>query len=228
MEARSSKAIGMGLAKTRAASGAKDERTREAEIAEQRAKLEAFHADLRQDPVHGALFKASAPPPPEVETLLEAAKFHVEFQIKVAERLDSKVRGLVGMTAAFVVGVQAFSLRSDVLNALNSPYSAGALIVSAALSAALVFFALYWSAKSVTLQETKEIEPELMMDLTIPAFEGDRVVDADLIQWHLELAQERKDANDERIGRIGLAQRLCLVALGAAAVEFIVAIASQL
>jgi hypothetical protein len=88
-----------------------------------------------RDPKFDALFERE--PPEEVSELLDAAKFQVHVQLRMAERLDSKVRGLIGLTAVFAGAVQAFALREDIINELAQG-SKWALGLAAAASALLL------------------------------------------------------------------------------------------
>jgi hypothetical protein len=179
--------------------------------------------DRRYDP----LFKDGEPTPAELSTLLDIAKFQVDFQVKMAERLDNKARGLLAITTAFAGAVLAYALRDDVLDQL-SPGSRAGVLIAAAVIVLSTGVAIINTVKAIVLTREREVVPELLIERVIPALQGDKRIPAELAYWHLDLAHSRKLANDTRADRAKVAEYACFVTISIAVVEFAVAVLTQL
>jgi hypothetical protein len=198
---------------------------RKARIAEQAAStadvaLASSGSDLTP-------FLEAPEPSPELAGLFQAAQFQVDFQLKMAERLDAKARGLAAMTTAFAAAAQAYALQGGVLGTHH--HTLKWFVVGVALAAVVAFgCALVATAYSVFLQGEKEIEPVLLMAMIEPAALGDRHTALDLVHWHLDLAYDRKLQNDARASRMRVAQVLCLATLVLCVAEVVLAVFTRL
>jgi hypothetical protein len=158
--------------------------------------------------------------------ILDLAKTEVDFQFRVAERLDSKARGLFALAGAIFAAAQALALREDVLNRLSDG-DRSHLIKVATIAGVLVGLALLSTAYAIFVRKEKSVESKTLFNW-MNQLAQKNITDADVsqraVQLYVTLMHERQEKNKGRAKVLFFVQVLCLLAIAASVWELIVAL----
>ncbi len=178
---------------------------------------------------------SETPPPPaphdvqasdrQVGYMLDTARFLLDEQFKVAERLDNKARGLAIITAGFFAATLAAALgvaaRSNVATGWVIAIAIGGGIAAVGLAKAL------WStAAAVKVTPENFIGVARLQKDSSWAYQGHPLVGKNLIDLTLSVAADRVEENQKRSGRVKTAGCWCLTSTAATTLELLVIFAA--
>lgn len=167
--------------------------------------------------------------PDDLREVVAVARTVVSQEWLRLERLENKARQQVvvaGQWFAIAQAVLAVALNSDGVNHRWLLWLGGLLGLGA--GAAVVFtFVLSWKVWRVS-DKDHEVTPQGLMQMRDYAHRPDQGVLDDLIQYHANILQNRRKANDVRADDLHRAEIAWLVAMGLPLVELAFALAAIL
>jgi hypothetical protein len=158
----------------------------------------------------GVLEEAVAESSPDgLQYLFDVAKSEVDFQFRIAERLDAKARGLFALAAAI------FAAAHD------------HLLYVAKLAGGSLGLALLATALAIFTRPEKNVKSESLLnwlnDLSTKKT-TDLKVSRDAVALYINLMHTRQEGNKWRVRFLWVVQVLCVVAIAISAWELIVAL----
>lgn len=170
---------------------------------------------------------AAASSATQLSILLDATRNVMDEEFKRSERLDSKSRNQVGVTATFFAVVQA-GVISLIGGRLGSSVTATWSIdwflpVAAALAAIAMLVAVLVSYGSWKLRDEDALDIETIRAYVAYARAGDPLVGVKLIEAFAHIAEDRREKNEMRATALSHAVVACGATIALATVQLVVA-----
>lgn len=146
----------------------------------------------------------------------------LDLQFKVAERIDSKVRGYVGFSTAVFAVAQALALREDVRQALGSFELIFQLLVIG--SAGLLLVTLGSAVWALLPQREADVPIETLRAYLRRAHSGSLEAGTEAVNFMIGQLERRRSKNTERNGRLRVVVVLVAVSAVASILEIAIAV----
>jgi ABC-type xylose transport system permease subunit len=174
----------------------------------------------------GPVDRKRSPGASQVAVLLASATAMLEEEFKRSERLDSKSRNLMTIVAAFYAVVQAAVI--GLINGLlvAEDYTSSFVVwlaISGGFAGLCVVYALAGSWNAWKLRDEKTIGTATLTQYLDAARDENPLVGVRMVEAYTQVIDSRRTANSDRITAVDNAAERCAVAIGATAVQLVLA-----
>ncbi|HEU5062435.1 MAG TPA: hypothetical protein VFT79_04680 [Solirubrobacterales bacterium] len=156
----------------------------------------------------------------ELGQTIDSARAMVDEQFQIAERLDRKARYQAATSGAFFAVVQAIAI-----NAIsNAGLSAGWIATLAALALPAAFLtigSLVAASSAWKTQMERDLPLADLRDLIDRIQRGDEFALRELAHHYVNLAEERREGNKQRVAKVGKAAAAALMAISLTGLELV-------
>jgi hypothetical protein len=156
----------------------------------------------------------------EMGQVIESARSMVNEQFQIAERLDRKVRYQVATSGAFFAVVQAIALNAITGADLSTSWIT-TLAAFALPSAFLTIGALAAASRAWKTQIEHDLPVADLRDLIDRIQRGDDLALRELAHHYVNVAEERREGNKQRVKRVRKAADAALMSVGLTGVELV-------
>ncbi len=173
----------------------------------------------------GATAVGQSAPSESLRYVFEVAKSEVDSQLTISERIDSKARSYITITAAFFAAAQALALRQDVLHRLGG--TRDTVVTVATVAGSIVGAALIAAAIALFVFKDKSFESkplfEWLNDISQKR-KPEPVVAEEVVEAYITLFHRRRQRNVVRARWLIVVQVLCIAGIGASILQLILAL----
>ena len=156
----------------------------------------------------------------ELGQAIESGRSMVDEQFQIAERLDRKARYQAATSGTFFAVVQAIAVNA-ISGADLSPGWIATLAAFALPSAFLTVGSLVAASSAWKTQIEKDLPVADLRDLIDRIQRGDEFALRELAHHYVNLAEERRTGNKERVKRVGKAADAALLSVALTGLELV-------
>ncbi len=164
---------------------------------------------------------------PDIGPVIEVARTAIGQQFDIAERLDTKARGLVTIGGAWYAVVTTVAGQALAVENLDRAW-VGLVAVCAAAGAVALLATIVSSSQVWRLIPDKDLSPEALAEMRNDALAGGHVLGDKLLQHYAVVLRARVANNDDRARAYKWAQRLWVAAMFLTLLELAASFAARI